>query len=188
MDELLTTSVEEPFDVQEQKPHLINVTTMDKALYLESAAAMGKRWKGRIFSVLAMVCAVYGLSIHRWIVVVLALLIALLALFSHVILAYRDFGKLKRRHGTDHWDKTIQFFDDHLESVSGSGAPSVLPYRRIRREYETEHMYVLDFGSAAPAMTFAKDGFTLGSFEEMKDWLLERQRASYDEPQAAEED
>ena len=100
----------------------------------------------------------------------------------------RDFGKLKRRHGADHWDKTIRFFDDHLESVSGGGAPSVLPYRRIRREYETEHMYVLDFGSAAPAMAFAKDGFTLGSFEEMKDWLLERQRASYDQPQDFDED
>lgn len=188
MDELLTTSAEEASAVQEQNPRLVNVTTMDKALYLESAAAMGKRWKGRIFSVLAMVCAVYGLIIHRWIVVALALLIAVLALFSHVIMAYRDFGKLKRRHGADHWDKTIRFFDDHLESFSGGGAPSVLPYRRIRREYETEHMYVLDFGSAAPAMTFAKDGFTLGSFEEMKNWLLERQRASYDQPQDFDED
>ena len=172
MDELLTTSAEEASAVQKQKPRLINVTTMDRALYLESAAAMG-----RIFSVLAMVCAVYGLIIHRWIVVALALIIAVLALFSHVIMAYRDFGKLKRRHGADHWDKTIRFFDDHLESVSGGGAPSVLPYRRIRREYETEHMYVLDFGSAAPAMAFAKDGFTLGSFEEMKDWLYDESYA-----------
>ena len=73
--------------MQEQNPRLVNVTTMDQALYLESAAAMGKRWKGRIFSVLAMVCAVYGLIIHRWIVVALALLIAVLALFSHVIMA-----------------------------------------------------------------------------------------------------
>ena len=109
MDELLTTSAEEASAVQKQKPRLINVTTMDRALYLESAAAMGKRWKGRIFSVLAMVCAVYGLIIHRWIVVALALIIAVLALFSHVIMAYRDFGKLKRRHGADHWDKTIRF-------------------------------------------------------------------------------
>ena len=97
MDELLTTSAEEASAVQKQKPRLINVTTMDRALYLESAAAMGKRWKGRIFSVLAMVCAVYGLIIHRWIVVALALIIAVLALFSHVIMAYRDFGKLKCR-------------------------------------------------------------------------------------------
>ena len=188
MDELLTNPAESADDVKQEQPHMINVTTMDKALYLESAAAMGKRWKGRIFAVLAMVCAVYGLIIQKWIVVVLALIIALLALFSHVILAYRDFGKLKRRHGADHWDKTIRFFDDYLESVSGSGVPSVLPYRRIRREYETEHMYVLDFGSAAPATAFAKDGFILGSFEELKDWLVERQRASFDQPQEDAED
>ena len=43
-------------------------------------------------------------------------------------------------------------------------------------------------GKTTTAMTFAKDGFTLGSFEEMKDWLLERQRASYDQPQDYDED
>ena len=43
-------------------------------------------------------------------------------------------------------------------------------------------------GKTTTAMTFAKDGFTLGSFEEMKDWLLERQRASYDQPQDFDED
>lgn len=171
----------------DEEPKLINQTHMNRTLYLESAAAMGKRWKGRIFSVLAAICAVYSLFIGNWLLFFLALLIAALALFSHLILAYRDFSRLKRRHGGEEWGKTIRFFSDCLESASDDTPPAVYPYRNIRNEYETEHMYVLDFGSGAPAITMAKDGFTVGTFQEMKEWLLERQRASYNEEPVEEE-
>lgn len=175
-------------ETADEMPTLINITKMNKSLYLESAAAMGKRWKGLIFTVLAAACAVYGLFVSNWVLLVLSLIVAIIALFSHLLLAYRDFGRLKRRYGAEEWIKTIRFYDDYLETSSEGSVPSVYPYRSIRREYETEHMYVLDFGSAGPATTLAKDGFTLGTFEEMKKWLTERQLASYDQDLAEEDD
>ena len=161
-------------------PVMENVTRMDRDRYFEAARVRGKSWKSRIFAALSVVCAMLGLMMTNLAVFVVGMIAALLAMFSHVILAYRDFGKLKRFHPTGEWTKTVRFFEDHIETDSGVGVTSVAKYRDIKREYETEHMYVIDFGGKVPATTLSKDGFVSGSFEEMKQFLLERQRAEYD--------
>lgn len=158
-----------------------NVTQMNRARYFEAAQVRGKSWKNRIFAGLAVICAVAGIFMSNLTVFLVSLLIALMAMFSHVVIAYRDFGKLKNFHPTGEWTKTVRFYADHIETDSGVGAVSAAHYRDIKKEYETEHMYVIDFGGKAPATTLCKDSFTLGSFEELRSFLLERQRAAYDD-------
>lgn len=162
-------------------PVLVNITQMNRDRYFEAAMLRGKAWKNRIFAILAVIFAVVGgLMMNNMLVFVLCLLIALLAMFGHVILAYRDFGKLKNHHPTGEWTKTIRFYPDRVETDSGIGSVSIATYRDIKHEYESEHMYLIDFGGKAPATTLCKDSFTVGSIEELRAFLLERRRAEYD--------
>ncbi len=169
-----------PMTQTTESPQMENVTRMDKDGYFEAVMARGKALKRRIFSALGIVCAVVGLLMANRIVVVCGLLVTLLALFSHLLIGYRDFQKLKVVHPTGEWEKTTRFFEDYMEVDTGDGQPKRRAYKDIRREYETEHMYVVEFGKEVSAMTFRKDGFTKGSFEEFQAYLTDKQRQYYD--------
>ena len=170
-----------PAAAESEEPVMENVTRMNRERYFEAATVRGKSWRSRIFTVLGAISAVTGLILGNPTLVVVALAVTLLSMFSHLIVAWRDFGKLKRFHPSGEWDKTIRFYADRIETDSGVGAVSVASYRDIKREYETEHMFVLDFGGKAPATTLHKDSFTSGSFAALRDFLVERQRAEYDD-------
>lgn len=166
----------------EEKERLIfeNHTEMNRELYFEAAATRGSKWKVRIFVLIGIVLLFSGIYLTDVPIIVLSIVVIALALFSHVIIAYRDFGKLKRFYPTGTWTKTVRFYEDHIETDSGIGAVTRATYKDIRKETETKHMYVIEFTREFPATTFRKDGFTEGSFEEFKSFLTERQRAEYE--------
>lgn len=170
-----------PEEPEEETPVMENVTAMNRERYFEAAAARGKSWKTRICTAIGIIVMVTGLFLTWAACFVLGLAATLLAMFSHVIIAYRDFSKLKRFHPSGEWTKTIRFYEDRVETDSGVGVVSVAKYGDIKREYETREMYVIDFGKAAPATTLHKDSFTVGSIDALRAFLLEKQRREYDD-------
>lgn len=164
-----------------EPPVMENVTAMDRARYFEAAAVRGRSWKVRICTAVGVIVMATGLFLTHAVILILGVIATLLAMFSHVVVAYRDFGKLKRFHPSGTWTKTIRFYEDRVETDSGVGILSVAKYGDIKREYETGQMYVIDFGKAAPATTLHKDSFTIGSFEALRAFLLEKQRAEYND-------
>ncbi len=164
----------------DEAPLLENVSEMDEPLYMEAALARGKSWKNRLFALLGVVIAALGLMLGgNWLVTLLGLAVTLLAWFSPLIIGRRDLARLKARCAGDRWQKTVRFYSDRIETCSASGATTTARYRDIRREYESEHMYVIDYGRTCPATAFRKDGFTIGDLAQMKALLLERQRESF---------
>ena len=71
------------------------------------------------------------------------------------------------------------FFPDRVETDSGEGRISSAPYRSIQKEFETEHMYILEFGKEIPATAFDKNGFTEGSLDELRAFLLQARRSVF---------
>lgn len=163
---------------EESGPLFVNVTHMDRDRYFEAVKARAR--SGRNLALLAggILAAVIGLLMAgRWIAV-LGILIAALSILSPAVIGRRDYRRLCERHPGGEWDKTIRFYADRLENDAGEGVTTAA-YGDIRREYESEHMYILDFGKARPAAAFDKDGFTKGSMAELKDFLTEARRAKY---------
>jgi len=161
-------------------PVMENVSTINRHLYFEVVKARGKNKKSVFLSVIGIMMVPGGLLIGNWAVAVLSLMIALLALFSHVIIGTRDFGKLQRLHHDGQWVKTISFYSDRIESNSGNHMPTVAKYEDIRRELETEHMYVLEFGNHTSATMMCKDSFTSGSLDLLKQFILEMRQNTVD--------
>lgn len=166
-------------ETEPEAPVMENVTAMNRERYFEAAAVRGKSWKVRICTAIGVIAMATGLFLTHAAILILGVIATLLAMFSHVVIAYRDFGKLKRFHPSGTWTKTIRFYEDRVETDSGVGALSVAKYSDIKREYETRQMYVIDFGKAAPATTLHKDSFTVGSIEALRAFLLEKQREEY---------
>lgn len=162
-------------------PVFENVTRMDRSLYLEAAAAQGKRARLRLFALGGGIAAATGLLLSLPVLTVFGIATAVLAVVSPLLTGLRDYQKLKRLHPSGVWSKTVRFYPDRIETDSGLGAVSTASYGSIRNEWESKRMYVLDFGGSASSNAFCKDAFTKGSFEELKIFLLERQRAAYDE-------
>ena len=93
------------------------------------------------------------------------------------------FGLPKRIMAFDNDTKTVRFYEDRVETDSGTGKISAAPYASIRRESETEHMYILEFGKELPATAFDKDSFVRGSVGELRPFLTEARRRVYDDPE-----
>ncbi len=160
-------------------PCFINISTIDRELYFEAARGRADGRRTRLFCTVSAIVMVVGLMMAKYIVVLLGLFTALLAIFSPILISKRDFSRLMLLHPEGSWQKTITFYEDRIEIDSGTGGQSTRSYDDIRKEIETPHMYILDFGKDYTATMLCKDGFTLGTMDELKTFLVERQRASY---------
>jgi hypothetical protein len=177
--ETMTEEIQETPE-QAREPVMVNTSVIDKALYYEGVQGREKGWKSRILILLGIVIAVIGLLMNWKPLAVLGVLLSVGYILAPTVIGHRDYKKLCMVHPEGSWTKTVTFYEDRLETDSGNGKPTVVKYKDIRREIETEHLYILDFGKKAPASLFRKDSFTQGSMEELKPFLLERQRAAYD--------
>jgi hypothetical protein len=156
-----------------------NLSRIDRDLYFEAVRGMSRGWKNKLFSLVGVLLAVAGLLMTWKILLILGLVLAAGPTLSSTIIGHRDYQKLLLRHPEGEWDKAIRFYEDRVETCAQGGEPTVVPYQDIRREVETEHLYILDFGKKAPSTMLRKDGFRTGSLDELKDFLLDRQRAAY---------
>ncbi len=166
-------------DPEENEPSFVNVTRMDRELYFEAVRARAKNGRSTLLVLGGIVAAAIGLLMHGTAVAVLGAAVAILAILSPAVIGRRDFRRLCALHPGGTWEKTVRFFSDRLESDAGSGHVTTAMYADIRREYETERLYILDFGKKAPAAAMEKSGFTLGTAEELKTFLTEARRAKY---------
>lgn len=161
------------------EPLFVNVTRMDRETYFEAVRARARNPRNALLVFGGVAAAVIGLLMHSHTVAVLGAVIAVLAVVSPVLIGKRDFRRLCELHPGGTWEKTIRFYPDRLESDAGTGHVTEAMYADIRREYETERMYILDFGKKAPAAAMEKAGFTVGTAEELKTFLLEARRSRY---------
>ena len=166
-----------------EEPVFVNVTRMDRERYFEAVSSRGRSLRSRILTIGGAAVAVVALLMGSWFVSALGLLAAVLAVLSPGILGRRDFRKLCELHGGEEWTKTVRFYEDRVETDSGTGKISAAPYASIRRESETEHMYILEFGKELPATAFDKDSFVRGSVGELRPFLTEARRRVYDDPE-----
>lgn len=174
--------MEETLQTSPETPVLENTSRIDRELYMEAVRGRASGWRSRLTVLLGVLVAVAGLLMHWTILTVLGLIYAVGRILTPVVTGHRDFGKLLQRHPEGEWSKTVRFYPDRIETDSGLGAPTVVPYKNIRREIETPRLYIIDFGKAAPSTMLRKDSFTRGSLEELRDFLTARQRAEYDQP------
>ena len=168
---------------QEEAPLLVNVTHMTRDKYFEAVRAGMRRGRTLCYSLGGAVVAVIGLLMGSPIAAALGFGAAVLAVASPAVIGWRDYQKLCVLHPGGEWDKTVRFYRDRVETDSGGGRVTAAPYKSIRRERETERMYILDFGRTRPATTFEKSGFILGSPEELRSFLTEARLRTYDEPE-----
>ena len=160
-------------------PVLVNVTRMTRDKYFEAVRARGKYTRSRFFVLGGIVIAVLGLLMASPVVAVLGVVISLLTIVSPYAIGRRDYRRLEAIHPHGEWVKTVRFFPDRVETDSGEGQIRSAPYRSIKTEFETEHMYILEFGKEIPATTFDKDSFVQGSLDELKAFLTEARRSGY---------
>ena len=157
----------------------VNVTRMDRDLYFEAVRARAKNGRNLALCAGGAAAAAVGLFMaSRWIAL-LGALIFVLAVLSPGLIGRRDYRLLCERHPGGVWVKTVRFYPDRMESDTGDGRVATAEYAAIRREYESEHMYILDFGRAYPAAAIDKGGFVKGSAEELRAFLTETRRAQY---------
>ncbi len=154
-----------------------NVSRIDRETYFQAVRLRGRGWKMRIFTVLGLALIPTGLLMYQPWVWCMGIAIILLAQFSHVILGYRDYSKLKRIHPSGSWEKTIRFYEDRIETDSGAGSPTVARYRDLRRLRESDRILLLEFGQKAPATFLCKDSFTRGGADQLKAFLSEAMQA-----------
>lgn len=187
MDTNLTTETA-AFPPAADEPVMVNVTHMTRDKYFEAVKARTRYGRSLLYMLGGAAAAVVGLLMSSKTVALLGLLAAVLAVASPAVIGWRDYRKLCELHPGGEWDKTVRFYRDRVETDSGTGRVSSAPYRSIKREAETEHMYILEFGRSLPATTFDKDGFTLGSAEELRSFLTEVRRGAYDAAGAEDDD
>ena len=169
------------------EPLFINITHMTRERYFEAVKARGKQ--GRILFLRAggVIAAGFGLLMSSYTVVALGLLIAVLSVFSHILIGRRDYKRLCEVHPGGRWDKTMRFYGDRIETEVEGGETKTVFYRDIKKELEHGSMYVLEFGKNSPAATFCKEDFVLGTMEELKPFLTEARRRVYDPENTQEE-
>ena len=168
-----------PEDRETGEPVMINVTRMDRDRYFEAVRVRAKSGRNLALTVGGIAVAAIGLLMHSYLAAALGAAVAVLTILQPFLIGRRDFRRLCEIHPGGEWEKTIRFFPDRVESDAGNGRITVASYDSIRREYESESMYVLDFGRISPAAAFSKDGFTRGSLAELKTFLTEVRRAKY---------
>ena len=162
-----------------EEPVFVNVTRMDRERYFESVRARAKNGRNLALCVGGAAAVLIGLFMaSRW-VALLGGLVFVLTVLSPAIVGRRDYRQLCERHPGGVWEKTVRFYADRMESDAGGGHVTAAQYADIRREYESERMYILDFGKACPAAAVDKDGFVKGSFRELRTFITEARRALY---------
>ena len=164
-----------------EEPVLVNVTRMDREKYFEAVLARTRYGRSRVLFWGGAVIAAVGLLAKGRAVAVMGVIIAVLAVLAPLLIGRRDFHRLCAIHPGGEWTKTVRFFRDRVETDHGDGRISSATYGQIRREAETKHMYILEFGRSLPAATFDKEGFTRGTVEELRSFLTDARRAVYNE-------
>ncbi len=161
------------------EPLFVNVTHMDRDRYFEAVKTRARSGRNLALLLGGIVVAVIGLFMaSRW-VALLGVMTFSLTVLSPAVIGRRDYRKLCERHPSGVWEKTVRFYSDRLESDAGDGNVTTAGYGDIRHEYESERMYILDFGKAYPASAIDKSGFVKGSMEELRTFLTEARRAEY---------
>ena len=173
---------------EKAEPVLVNITRMDRERYFEAVRARSRSLRSRVLLAGGVIAAAIGLLMHSYLVAALGVLIAVLTVLSPALIGRRDFRRLCELHPGGEWTKTVRFYPDRVETEVGPGRVSSMPYESIRRELESERMYVLDFGREHPAAAFDKSGFTKGSAEELRAFLTEARRRAYAPPEQEEVD
>jgi len=169
-----------------EEPIFINVTRMDRERYFEAVRSRDRSARSVTLSIGGVIVAVVGLLMGNYLVAALGAVITVLTLLSPALIGRRDYRRLCRRHPGGEWTKTLRFYEDRMETDDGAGGVRSALYSSIRREAETEHMYILEFGKELPATAFDKSAFTKGSMEELRPFLTEARRRVY-APGAEEE-
>ena len=166
----------------ENAPLLVmeNVSEINRELYFEGVRARRKGLRLYLFTALGILLVPTGLLMYKFWVWGLGLVIVLLAQFSHIMIGWRDFGKLRRLHPSGVWTKTVRFYDDRIESRSGQGPVRTARYRDLKQTGESEHLYIVEFRSGLPAVFLRKDGFTTGEGERLRSFLRRMEEADYE--------
>ena len=171
-----------PAMTAENAPLLVmeNVSEINRELYFEGVRARRKGLRLYLFTALGILLVPTGLLMYKFWVWGLGLVIVLLAQFSHIMIGWRDFGKLRRLHPSGVWTKTVRFYDDRIESRSGQGPVRTARYRDLKQTGESEHLYIVEFRSGLPAVLLRKDGFTTGEGERLRSFLRRMEEADYE--------
>ena len=171
---------EVPMDAaSESEPLFVNITRMDRDKYFEAVQARAKNGRSLALVLGGIAVAVIGLLMQSYAVAALGAVVAVLTILSPFLIGRRDFRRLCAFHPGGIWEKTVRFYPDRVETDSGGGRVTAALYGSIRRESESERMYILDYGRTHPATTFEKSGFTRGSMEELRGFLTEARRSAY---------
>ena len=158
-----------------------NRCTVDKNLYFEAVKAMSNRKKDLTIAVIAAILVPVGLMMDNRIVAVISLVIAVVALSYRTLVGYRDYGRLKKVHPDGCWTKHVCVYSDHVEtSTEGAENITVVPLEKLKKIRSTDHLCILDFGKYAPATLMDKDGFQVGSPEDLRYLMKDLDRKEAD--------
>lgn len=150
-----------------------NKSRIDRALYFEAARALHRRWIRFAEIAFGVLLLSSGLAGSYIFLTVTGAIITALCLISWQVVARKDFSLLREKHGGEEWQKTVRFYSNRIETENGTGWLSTFHYENIKRCCETKHMLIIDFGKKSLATMMCKDGFTLGTYELAKSFILE---------------
>jgi hypothetical protein len=140
-----------------------NHSLINRELYLEAGRALSRRWTRYAAKVIGILLIVAGIASSEGFLMIGGVIITVLSTFSWLIIVYRDFNKLRKRHRAEAWQKTVRFYSNRIEIEAGAGNVSTFSYSAIRRLRETRNMLIIVFGKKQPANMLRKDSFTLGT-------------------------
>jgi hypothetical protein len=140
-----------------------NRSLINRELYMEAARALSRRWTRYAAQVFGVSLVLAGIALSESFLFIGGLIITVLSTFSWLVIVYRDFAKLRKRHGAETWQKTVRFYSDRIETETGAGSISTFSYGAVRRIRETRNMLIMVFDKQQPANMLRKDSFTLGT-------------------------
>lgn len=150
-----------------------NQSRINRDLYFEAARALHRRWTRFIEIAFGALLLVSGIAGNYIFLTVTGAMIIVLCVLSWRSLVRRDFSILREIHGCEEWKKTVRFYSTRIETENGAGHISAFRYQNIKRYRETKHMFIIDFGKKAPATMMCKDGFTVGTLELAKSFIID---------------
>lgn len=140
-----------------------NCSLINRELYMEAARGLSRRWTRYAAKVFGISFVLAGIALSESFLIIGGTIITVLSTFSWLFVARRDFDRLRKRHGTEAWQKTVRFYSNRIETEASSGSISTFSYRAIRQLRETKNMLVIVFDNKQPANMLRKDSFTLGT-------------------------
>lgn len=157
-------------DEEEGVPLLENHCTVNKELYFEAVQAMSNRTKDLVIAIISAILVPICLMLDNKALALVALIVALVALFYRAVIGQRDFRRLKSKHPSGQWTKRVRVFSDYVvtDSEDDEDNVTVVPLEDLKKVRETDHLCILDFGKKAPATLMDKNGFQIGSLEELR--------------------